>query len=243
MKFNLITLFPEMMQTIMETSIIGRAIEKDLLKINYVNLRDFSENKHRKVDDYPYGGGPGMLLKPEPVYNALKHLNYENSKVIYMSPKGKKLCQKLIVELSKEDELIIIAGHYEGLDQRIIDHYIDESISIGDYVLTGGELPAAVLIDSIARLIPGVLASENAYISESHFDILLEHPQYTRPNEFNGFKVPEILLSGNHEEIEKWKRFKSLEITIEKRPDLLIEQEDLLLEYEKYRLYFKKSDK
>jgi tRNA (guanine37-N1)-methyltransferase len=238
MKFSIITLFPEMLKSIMETSIIGRAVEKGLLSINYVNLRDYSVDKHRKVDDYPFGGGPGMLLKPEPLYNAITSLKEEKTKVIYMSPKGKRLDQILVNEFSKLENIMIIAGHYEGMDQRIIDNYVDESISIGDYVLTGGELPAAVLIDSVARLIPGVLTSEDSYISESHYDILLEHPQYTRPREFNGLTVPEILLSGNHKEIEKWQRFKSLETTIKNRPDLIEDKEDLLNEYEKLKQYF-----
>ena len=180
-----------------------------------------------------------MLLKPEPLYNAIIDNKTERSKTIYMSPKGTPLNQKVVERLSKEEELVIIAGHYEGLDQRIIDNYIDESISIGDYVLTGGELPAAVLIDSIARLIPGVLSTDESYISESHYDILLEHPQYTRPQNFNGHEVPEILLSGNHQEIEKWRRFKSIEMTISNRPDLVINNKELQKEYNKLKEYFK----
>lgn len=240
MIFRIITLFPEMLRDIFSISIIGRAIEKSLLKINYVNLRDYSYDKHKKVDDYTYGGGPGMLLKPEPLYNAIINNKTIKSKIIYMSPKGTLLTQKVVERLAKEEELVIIAGHYEGLDQRIIDNYVDESISIGDYVLTGGELPAAILIDAIARLIPGVLSTDESYISESHYDILLEHPQYTRPQEFNGYEVPEILLSGNHQEIEKWRRFKSIEITIENRPDLILDKQELLNEYNKLKKHFEK---
>lgn len=240
MIFKIITLFPEMMREIFAISILNRAIEKDLLKINYVNLRDYSVDKHKKVDDYTYGGGPGMLLKPEPLYNAIIGNKTVRSKIIYMSPKGIPLNQKVVERLAKEEELVIIAGHYEGLDQRIIDNYVDESISIGDYVLTGGELPAAILIDSIARLIPGVLSTDESYISESHYDILLEHPQYTRPQNFNGYEVPEILLSGNHQEIEKWRRFKSIEITIKNRPDLVMDKQELLKEYKKLKEHFEK---
>ncbi|HBH11527.1 MAG: tRNA (Guanine37-N1)-methyltransferase [Clostridiales bacterium 38_11] len=238
MVFKLISIFPEMLENILSVSIIGRAVKKGLLEINYVNLRDYTEDKHKKVDDYPFGGGPGMLLKPEPVFRAIMDNKIVDTRVIYMSPKGKPLNQQLVEELSNEKDLMIIAGHYEGLDQRIIDHYIDEVISIGDYVLTGGELPAAILVDAVGRLIPGVLSNEESGMIESHSDILLEHPQYTRPREFNGIEVPDVLLSGNHQRILKWQRFKSLETTINNRPDLINDKSDLINEYFQLKAYF-----
>lgn len=219
MKFDVLTLFPEMFVPI-EQSIMGRAKEKKLVEINLVNIRDFSENKHKKVDDTPYGGGAGMVIMPDVVYRAYKSIKSENAKVIYMSPQGKKLDQKKVEELSNEKHLIILCGHYEGIDQRVIDKIVDEEISIGDYVLTGGEIPAMVLIDSVSRYVDGVLNKES--IKEETFaNGLLEYPQYTRPEEFEGIKVPEILLSGNHEKIEAWRKEKSIEITNKKRPDLL----------------------
>lgn len=222
MQFDVLTLFPEMFDTL-DSSIIGRAKEKELIHINLINIRDFSKNKHKKVDDTPYGGGAGMVMQPDVVYNAYKFVaeNYtEKPKVIYMSPQGKKLDQKKVEELSKEKHLILLCGHYEGIDQRVLDTIVDEEISIGDYVLTGGELPAMVLIDSVSRYVEGVL-SENSTQEESFSQGLLEYPQYTRPEIFNGKKVPEILLSGNHQEIDKWRREQSLKITLEKRKDLL----------------------
>lgn len=243
MVFKIISIFPEMLESILSVSIIGRAVKKGLLDIYYVNLRDYTEDKHKKVDDYPFGGGPGMLLKPEPVYRAIMDNKIAGTRVVYMSPKGKPLNQKLVEELSNEKDLLIIAGHYEGLDQRIIDHYIDEVISIGDYVLTGGELPAAVLVDAVGRLVPGVLSNEESGMIESHSDILLEHPQYTRPREFNGLEVPDVLLSGNHQRIQKWQRFKSLETTINNRPDLISERNDLMNEYHELKDYFDKDIK
>lgn len=222
MQFDVLTLFPEMFDTL-DSSIIGRAKEKELIHINLINIRDFSKNKHKKVDDTPYGGGAGMVMQPDVVYNAYKFAaeNYtEKPKVIYMSPQGKKLDQKKVEELSKEKHLILLCGHYEGIDQRVLDTIVDEEISIGDYVLTGGELPAMVLIDSVSRYVEGVL-SENSTQEESFSQGLLEYPQYTRPEIFNGKKVPEILLSGNHQEIDKWRREQSLKITLEKRKDLL----------------------
>ena len=241
MVFKIISIFPEMLENILSVRIIGRGIKNRLLEINYVNLRDYTEDKHKKVDDYPFGGGPGMLLKPEPVYRAIMDNKTEYSRVVYMSPKGKPLHQRMVEELSHENDLVIIAGHYEGLDQRIIDHYIDDVISIGDYVLTGGELPAAVLVDAVGRLVPGVLSNEESGMVESHSDILLEHPQYTRPREFNGLQVPEILLSGNHQRIEKWQRFKALETTIANRPDLIRDRIDLINEYQKLKDYFEED--
>ena len=219
MKFDILTLFPEMFD-ILKQSIIGKAIEKELIDINLINIRDFSKNKHKKVDDTPYGGGAGMIMKPDVVYDAYKSIKSENAKVIYMSPQGKVLNQKKVEQLSKENHLIILCGHYEGIDQRVIDKIVDEEISIGDYVLTGGEIPAMVLIDSVSRYVEGVL-NEESIKEESFSEGLLEYPQYTRPEIFEGEKVPEVLLSGHHKNIEKWRKEKSLEITKNKRPELL----------------------
>ena len=219
MKFDVLTLFPEMFNCLNE-SILGRAIEKDLININLINIRDFSKDKHKKVDDTPYGGGAGMVIKPDVVYDAYQSVKDENAKVIYMSPKGKVLNQEKVKALSKENHLIILCGHYEGIDQRVLDEIVDEEISIGDYVLTGGEIPAMVLVDSVSRYVEGVL-SEGSTSEESFSDGLLEYPQYTRPEEFRGKKVPEVLISGHHENIKKWREEKSLEITKKNRPDLL----------------------
>ena len=219
MKFDVLTLFPEMFQAIKQ-SILGRAEEKNLIQINLINIRDFSKDKHKKVDDTPYGGGAGMVMRADVVYDAYKSMQNENAKVIYLTPQGKKLDQKKVEELSKEKHLILLCGHYEGIDQRVIDKIVDEEISIGDYVLTGGELPAMVLIDSVSRYVEGVL-SEGSTNEESFSQGLLEYPQYTRPETFEGVKVPEILLSGHHENIKKWREEKSLENTKLKRPDLL----------------------
>ncbi len=219
MKFDVLTLFPEMFE-ILNQSIIGKAIEKELIDINLINIRDFSKDKHKKVDDTPYGGGAGMVMKPDVVYDAYQSVKDEKAKVIYMSPQGKTLNQKMVEELSKENHLIILCGHYEGIDQRVLDKIVDEEISIGDYVLTGGEIPAMVLIDSVSRYVEGVL-KEDSIKEESFSNGLLEYPQYTRPEVFEGMKVPEVLLSGHHENIEKWRKEKSLEITKKKRPELL----------------------
>ena len=219
MKFDVLTLFPEMF-TSLEKSIIGRAREKGLIEINLINIRDFSKDKHKKVDDTPYGGGAGMVIKPDVVYDAYSSIKDEKAKVIYLSPQGKILNQAKVNELSKENHLILLCGHYEGIDQRVLDEIVDEEISIGDYVLTGGELPAMVLIDSVSRYIEGVL-NEESIKEESFSNNLLEYPQYTRPEEFRGRKVPEVLISGHHENIKKWREEKSLEITKLKRPDLL----------------------
>ena len=219
MKFDVLTLFPEMFKSLDE-SIIGRAKEKELIYINLINIRDFSKDKHKKVDDTPYGGGAGMVMMPDVVYDAYKSVQDNDAKVIYMSPQGTKLNQKKVEELAKEKHLIILCGHYEGIDQRVIDKIVDEEISIGDYVLTGGELPAMVLIDSVSRYAEGVITKESRE-EESFASGILEYPQYTRPEVFEGEKVPEVLLSGHHANIEKWRKEKSLEITAKKRPDLL----------------------
>ena len=219
MKFDVLTLFPEMFVS-MEQSIIGRAMKNQLLEINLTNIRDFSKDKHKKVDDTPYGGGAGMLMKPDVVWDAWNSVKTNKSKTIYMSPKGKTLTQKKVESLEKEEHLIILCGHYEGIDQRVIDKIVDEEISIGDYVLTGGELPAMVLIDSVSRYVNGVLKQGSTF-EESFSNDLLEYPQYTRPEEFLGEKVPEVLISGNHQNIDRWRRNKSLEETFKKRPELL----------------------
>lgn len=219
MQFDVLTLFPEMFEPL-NKSIIGRAKEKGLININLINIRDFSKNKHKKVDDTPYGGGAGMVMMPDIVYDAYKSLNSKDAKVIYMSPQGQKLNQKKVVKLSKEKHIILLCGHYEGIDQRVIDEIVDEEISIGDYVLTGGELPAMIVIDSVSRYIEGVLKDDSTK-EESFSEGLLEYPQYTRPEVFNGKQVPEVLLSGHHENIDKWRREQSLINTKKKRPDLL----------------------
>ncbi|HIT70697.1 MAG TPA: tRNA (guanosine(37)-N1)-methyltransferase TrmD [Candidatus Scatovivens faecipullorum] len=219
MKFDVLTLFPEMFEP-MKQSIIGRAIEKELLEINFINIRDFSKDKHKKVDDTIYGGGAGMLIKPDVVWDAYQSVKSEKSKVIYLSPQGKTLCQSKVEELAREKHLILLCGHYEGIDQRIIDKIVDEEISIGDYVLTGGEIPAMVLIDSVSRYIEGVINFESTS-EESFSKGLLEYPQYTRPENFLGMQVPEILKSGHHENIEKWRRKEAIKTTYIKRPELL----------------------
>lgn len=219
MKIDILTLFPEMFEPL-KNSIIGRAIENKLLQVNIINIRDFSKDKHKKVDDVPYGGGAGMVMKPDVVYDAFKSVDTPNAKKIYLSPQGKVLNQEKVVDLSKEEHLILICGHYEGIDERAIEEIAPEELSIGDYVLTGGELPAMVLIDSVARYIDGVINKESIE-EESFTNNLLEYPQYTRPEVFLGRKVPEVLLSGHHKNIEKWRKQKSIETTKLKRPDLL----------------------
>lgn len=219
MKFDVLTLFPEMFEPLKQ-SIIKRASEKKIIDINLVNIRDFSEDKHNKVDDTPYGGGAGMLMKADVVDRAYCSVKSENAKVIYLTPQGKTLNQKIVKDLSKQEHLILLCGHYEGIDQRVLDKIVDEEISIGDYVLTGGELPAMVLIDSVSRYVEGVLSNESVE-EESFSNGLLEYPQYTRPEVFNDVKVPDVLISGHHENIRKWRREKSLENTFKKRPELL----------------------
>ena len=219
MKFDILTLFPEMFEPVKQ-SIIGKAVEKDLLEINLINIRDFSKDKHKKVDDTVYGGGAGMLLRPDVVYDAFESVKDENAKVIYLTPKGKVLSQKKVEELSKEKHLILLCGHYEGIDQRVLDIIKPEEISIGDYVLTGGEIPAMVLVDSVSRYVGGVITNESTS-EESFSEGLLEYPQYTRPEEFLGVKVPDVLKSGHHENIRKWRRKEALRETFLKRPELL----------------------
>ena len=225
MKFDVLTLFPQMFDS-MKESIIGKAIEKELIDINLINIRDFSKDKHKKVDDTPYGGGAGMVIRPDVVYDAYDSIkDKEDAKVIYLSPQGTVLNQQKVESLSKEKHIILLCGHYEGIDQRVIDEIVDEEISIGDYVLTGGEIPAMVLIDSVSRYIEGVL-NESSVEEESFSNGILEYPHYTRPEEFHGIKVPEVLKSGHHGNIKKWRDEESIRITGEKRPDLLKNFED-----------------
>ena len=224
MRFDVLTLFPEMFAPVKE-SILGRALDNNLIELNLINFREFSTDKSKHVDDTPYGGGAGMVIKPEPVYDAYKSIieGLENKpKVIYLSPKGRAFNQQIARELAKEEHLILLCGHYEGIDQRVIDEIVDEEISIGDYVLTGGELPAMVLIDAISRNVDGVIKEESVE-DESFSEGLLEYPQYTRPEVFMGRRVPEVLLSGHHANIAKWRREQSIEITKRKRPDLIKE--------------------
>lgn len=224
MRFHIMTLFPEIFNSYMNESIMKRAVEKGIIEVNIYNIRDFSTNKHKKVDDYPFGGGAGMVMTPQPIYDTYKHIidkfDIKNPRVVYLTPKGKVHNQNIASEMSTFEDVILLCGHYEGIDQRIIDSIVTDEISIGDYVLTGGELPALILIDSISRLIPGVLSQNESFEEESFKDDLLEYPHYTRPREFMGMEVPEVLLSGNHKKIDEWRHEKSIEITKERRPDL-----------------------
>ena len=223
MRIDILTLFPEMFEFMLSQSIIGRAVKNNFLEFKFHNIRDYTDDKHRRVDDYPYGGGNGMVMQVEPIYNCYKSITdglKKKPKVIYMSPQGKVLDQQMANDFSKEESLIILCGHYEGIDERVLDLIVDQEVSIGDYVLTGGELPALVFCDTVCRLVPGVLKDSGSYSDESHQNGLLEYPQYTRPEDFMGFKVPEVLLSGHHANIEKWRYEKSIERTKDKRPDM-----------------------
>lgn len=225
MKINILTLFPEMFTAVLNSSILGRAVNKGILSFELYNIRDYTENKHRHVDDSPFGGGAGMVLSPQPVFDAVNHVKELNDpwngKIVYMSPEGRTLTPDIAKDYTKYDNIMILCGHYEGIDQRIIDNLVDDEVSIGDYILTGGELPAMVFIDCISRLIPGVLNKEESYMNESFTDGLLEYPQYTRPESYKGYNVPEVLLSGHHKNIKDWRRKQSLLITYKKRPELL----------------------
>tara|TARA_B100000315_G_scaffold47404_1_gene42232 strand:- start:2178 stop:2912 length:735 start_codon:yes stop_codon:yes gene_type:complete len=222
-EFNIVTIFPEMFKTSLNESILKKAQEKSLFKINLFNLRDFAEGKHKVTDDYPYGGGGGMIMKPEPIVKAIESIKAEKpkSKVILMTPQGKTLNQAYAKTLSKVQSWIIICCHYEGVDERVRQHFVDEEISIGDYILTGGEIPAMVLIDVLVRYIPGVIGGKKAVENDSFFNSLLEYPQYTRPSNFRGLQVPEVLLSGNEKHIKDWHHKQALKRTFERRPDLL----------------------
>lgn len=224
MKISILTLFPQMCEAFVNESIIGRAVRNGKVDINCINIRDFANNKHNKVDDTPYGGGMGMVMAAEPIFNTYQSLlKNEEGKLhlIYLSPKGKTFSQSKAVELSKKEHIVLLCGHYEGVDERVIEEIVDEEISIGDFVLTGGELPALVVADAVCRMLPGVLADDICFTEESHFSGLLEYPQYTKPAVWHDREVPEVLLSGNHAKIAKWRRKKSLEITNERRPDIL----------------------
>ncbi|MBQ3114948.1 MAG: tRNA (guanosine(37)-N1)-methyltransferase TrmD [Clostridia bacterium] len=229
MRIDILTLFPEMVDNILSESIIGRARANNKIEVNCINIRDFSKDKHRRVDDYPYGGGMGMVMQPQPIYDAYKSIvdsTETKPVVIYMSPQGKVFNQEVAKELATYEHIILLCGHYEGVDERIIEEIVDFELSIGDYVLTGGELPAAVVADCVARLVPGVLSDDMSFIDESHYNNMLEYPQYTRPPEFMGRKVPEVLLSGHHKNIESWRKGQSLERTKIKRPDLIGENNE-----------------
>lgn len=224
MNFHILTLFPDMVMDGLNTSIIGRAVNSGLLSIEAVNIRDYAFNKHQSVDDYPYGGGAGMLMQAEPVYLAYKAVAEKLGKsprVVYLSPQGQTFNQQMAEELAREEELVLLCGHYEGIDERVLEEIVTDYVSIGDYVLTGGELPAMVMVDAISRLVPGVLHNDVSAEFESFQDNLLEYPQYSRPEEWHGKKVPEVLLSGHHANIEKWRREQSVLRTKERRPDLL----------------------
>lgn len=223
MKFHVLTLFPEMFPPVLGASILGRAERSGILSFHYVNIRDYSTDKRRRVDDTPFGGGKGMLMQAQPVFDALRSVGAESKRILYMSPRGRKLDPALVRSLAGEEELVILCGHYEGIDQRILDHWPIEEVSIGDYVLTGGETAAMVLIDSVSRLLPGVLSKEGAAVEESVYSGLLEYPQYTQPREYEGMAVPEVLVSGNHRLIHLWKFEESLKLTKRKRPDLFDE--------------------
>ncbi len=224
MRIDCLTLFPPMLQAVLEESITGRAIKGGILDIRYTNIRDFAQNKHNRVDDAPYGGGMGMVMQAEPIYRAYQSVLETATvrpRVIYMSPQGRIFNQKIAEELAQEPHLVFLCGHYEGVDERVLEEIVDEELSIGDYVLTGGEIPALAVIDAVARMIPGVLPSEEAYSEESLYNGLLEYPQYTRPPVFLNREVPEVLLSGHHENINKWRREESIRRTCRKRPELL----------------------
>ncbi len=242
MRIDILTLFPEMCETVMNESIIGRAQKAGKVEIVCTNIRNFAGNKHNKVDDTPYGGGMGMIMAANPIYECYKSLYNEGDEkphLVYLSPKGAKFNQEKAIEFSKLDRLVLLCGHYEGIDERVIEEIVDEEISIGDFVLTGGELPALTVADAVCRMLPGVLSEDICFEEESHFDGLLEYPQYTKPAVWHDREVPEVLLSGNHAKINDWRHIKSIEITIKRRPDMLsfetISEKDrkLLQKYEK----------
>lgn len=220
MNIDILTLFPEMFAPVLGASMLGRASEKGILNINTINIRDFSSNKHKKTDDTPFGGGAGMVMMAQPVFDALRSVGADKKRIIYMSPRGRRLDGELARELAQEDELVFLCGHYEGIDERIIDYWHPEEVSIGDYILTGGELGAMVVIDAMARFIPDVLGNDESVMEESVYSGLIEYPQYTKPREYEGLSVPEVLLSGNHKAISLWQLEKGCEITKERRTDL-----------------------
>ncbi len=225
MNFHILTLFPDMVRDGLHTSILGRAVENGHIKMNVVNIRDYTLDKHKKVDDYPYGGGAGMLMQAQPIYDAWKAVCGEKRlRTVYVTPQGSVFNQSMAIDLAKEEDLVILCGHYEGVDERVLEEIVTDYVSIGDYVLTGGELPAMVMVDAISRMVPGVLSNEDSGVTESFYDNLLEYPQYSRPEVWHDKKVPEVLLSGHHKKIEEWRLEQSVQRTKERRPDL----------YEKY---------
>lgn len=219
-KITILTLFPNFINSIREYGVLGKAIENKIIELEVINIRDFSNDKHNKVDDEIFGGGAGMLMTPQPVFDSISFSKKENSKVIYLSPQGKVLTQEKCKELSKNEHLIFLCGHYEGIDSRIVNNFVDEEISVGDYVVTGGEIPALLLMDSVCRMVDGVLGNSDSARTDSHYNVLLQYDVFTRPRVFKGLKVPDVLLSGNHKNIEKWKEESSIENTKKKRPDL-----------------------
>lgn len=228
MKFYILTLFPDMVEQGLKTSIIGRAVEKGLLSIEAVNIRDFTIERHKKVDDYPYGGGAGMVMQAQPVYDAWRYVAEQlgyRPRTVYLTPQGPTFVQQMAKEYAKEDALVLLCGHYEGIDERVLEEIVTDYVSIGDYVLTGGELPAMVMVDAISRMVPGVLTNDASGTTESFEGNLLEYPQYSRPEEWNGKKVPSILLSGDHAKVDAWRREQSILRTLERRPDLLAKAE------------------
>ncbi len=237
MNFHILTLFPEMVEQGLHTSIIGRAVEKGLLSIEAINIRDYTLDKHKKVDDYPYGGGAGMVMQAQPVYDAWKsvadRIGY-TPRTIYLTPQGPTFTQPMAKEYAKEEDLILLCGHYEGIDERVLEEIVTDYVSIGDYVLTGGELAAMVLTDAISRMVPGVLSNQESGSTESFEGNLLEYPQYSRPEEWNGKKVPAVLLSGDHAKVDGWRREQSILRTIERRPDLMERAELTIKEKKKY---------
>ena len=220
MIIHVLTLFPGMFPPVLSESMLGKANEKGILELDIIDIRDFTLNKHKKTDDTPFGGGAGMVMNADPIFRSLENIHVQGKRILYMSPRGKLLDQSMIEELAELDELTILCGHYEGVDQRVLDYWNMEEVSIGDYILTGGELPAMVLIDSVARLIPDVLGSPESLMEESIYSGLLEYPHYTKPREYRGMEVPEVLVSGNHRKIHLWKLEQSLRLTRERRPDL-----------------------
>lgn len=244
MKIDVLTIFPEMFSGVFGHSILKKAAEKSAVQYNVVNFRDFADNKHQTVDDYPYGGGAGMVLKPQPLFDAVASLkeqaDSDKTRVILLCPQGKQYDQKMAEELAGEEHLIFVCGHYEGYDERIREHVVTDEISIGDYVLTGGELGAMVVIDSVVRLLPEVLGNQESHMKDSFSTGLLEHPHYTRPSDFRGMKVPEVLLQGNHKLIEEWRNKEALRRTLVRRPDLL-EKIELTKEQEKWLNEIKKE--
>lgn len=230
MKIDILSLFPQVFSILDSYGVVGKAIQKEIISYQALNIRDFSLDKHKKVDDTIFGGEAGMLMTPQPIVSAIEACKSSSSKVIYLSPQGSLLNQKKCIDLAKEEHLILLCGHYEGVDSRVVNHFVDEEISIGDYVLTGGELPALILIDAISRFVKGVLGNEDSLTSDSHYDLLLQYDEFTKPRNFRGLEVPPVLLSGNHEKIKAWRQASSIENTKNKRPDLYKQYEERLVE-------------